>query len=156
MIGFLAAQGSMSSAIFCQLRLTREVIKEATRRLQGQRKTQVVLASILSATRFKYFDKRGVLVPVSCVKKCGQIETFEHLLQCNNLIIPDEKDGAEVRIQFLCRMAIKATHGARPIPTPIDPGISLEGGEISLADETDSDGCSAATVDTALSFDGVD
>ena len=90
-IGLLAAQGSTSSAIFCQLRLTRESIKEAIRRLQGQRTLQTVLASIICATRFKYFNKQGVLVPVSCVKKCGQAETFDHLLKCNNLRIPGER-----------------------------------------------------------------
>ena len=156
MIGILAAQGSMSSAIFCQLRLTREVIKEAIRRLQSNRMVQTVLATILCATRFKYFNKQGRLMSVSCGNKCGQVETFEHLLKCNNLRIPRNEDNAEVWIKFLCTMARRASKGVTMIPTPMEQCTEPNEEEISLSGSEDREPPSDDTMETALSFDRVE
>ena len=47
----------VARTIFCRLHLTRDMIKEALRKLQGQRIEQTALASILCAARFNCFNK---------------------------------------------------------------------------------------------------
>ena len=151
-IGLLAAQESMASTIFCQLRLSRASVKEVLRRLQGSRKQQVVFAGICCATRFKYYGKNGKLLPVACARGCGSEETLDHILECNHLSIPKDEDDTETWLTFLKRLARKASAGTVAIPVPLireavdsedDMEISLEDGtwmeEYLQAEAEDSD-----------------
>ena len=131
-IGFLAAQGSDASMIFCRLRLTREIIKETLRRLQNHRKRQTALAGILCATRFKFFTKKGSLLKVKCANNCGEVETFDHLLQCNGLCIPEDTEDVEKWINFLWHMATRASKTLKVIPEPVSESEMEVQGEISL------------------------
>ena len=117
-IGVLEKEGSMASGVFCTLRLTRASVKEVLRWLQGRRQEQVALARVLCATRFKSFNKEGNLEAVACPRGCGNIDTLEHMLECNGLLVPKETAPIEDWLTLLWKMAKVAKLGDKAIPLP--------------------------------------
>ena len=60
-LGLLAMEDSIAAANYCRLGLNRAILKETVRRLRRNRREQTVLANIVCATRFKFFDEKGEL-----------------------------------------------------------------------------------------------
>ena len=78
-IKMLRREDSQASEISLELGLTREIIRQALSQRERDRAKQVVLCSILRATRFKFYESGDVL-KTSCAK-CGEEDNFRHLLQ---------------------------------------------------------------------------
>ena len=127
-ISLLSSEGSIASQIFTDLKLNREVLRIALNSLKFSRKLQVTMGSIICATRFKYFDKAGNILPVSC-PKCKKEDSFEHLLGCAELELPSTGEESSMA-EFLRHMAVKAVGGNPGLPTPI---LSITEGEIDLS-----------------------
>ena len=139
-IELLAMENSIASANYCKLGLNRALLKETLRRLQHNRRRQVVFANIICATRFKFFDETGTLLNVKCPLGCGEIDSLEHLIKCACLQDPDPAATFEDKANYLRTMAVEATKNCPILPTPIPPSpppSAIEAGEISL-DETPS------------------
>ena len=84
-IDLLGELDSESASIISYLDLTRGALSEAVDRLKGDRLQQVILLTILAATRFRVITKGG-LVPTACPHPgCGAKDSFWHLLHCYEL-----------------------------------------------------------------------
>ena len=102
----LAKNDSISSTLFIEWGLTRAVIKSALQDLSYNRRMQVTLASVLTGTRFKFFDTMlgggSARLPTVC-KLCGERDSPAHILSHAKIdgppIIPEEK------VQFLVTIA---------------------------------------------------
>ena len=130
----------MAASNFCRLRLTRDMVKELFRRMQGNRAKQVILARILCAIRFKYFAKAGGLLSVACVNGCGEVETLDHLIKCDGLRIPNAEDDVGKWLTFIKRMVFAVAHKTRNLPTPIARNEEEVEYEISLGEDAQSSG----------------
>ena len=75
------------------------------------------------------FNKEGTLLAVSC-PRCGEEDSFGHLLECAGLEIPLTEDAGQL-VEFLGHMAVKTAGGNPGLPTPILPIQETE--EIELA-----------------------
>ena len=113
----LSLEGSIACQIFVDLRLNRDILRLASGALKFSRRQQVTLGSIICATRFKFFDKTGNLLPVSC-PKCGEEDSFSHLLRCAGLEIPESEDTAQLA-EILRHMAVEAVGGNPGMPQPM-------------------------------------
>ena len=69
----LSSQGSVSCTLYHEWKLSRAIIKCTFAELSYDRRLQVALASVLTCTRFKYYDKiimgGGICLPTQC-RKC--------------------------------------------------------------------------------------
>ena len=146
--------GSISSGIFLRLGLTRKIIKEALKRLSYSRPLQVTLCSIICGTRFKFHDN-GVLRPTVCQKAgCGMIDSFEHLLDCTGLRLPDpadnpSEDEEEILYSFLEELAFHAYNVNPGFPVPLR---TEESGELAIYTNGE-DGENSMQSDPAISLD---
>ena len=135
----LAMEGSVAGANYCQMGLNRAVLKETLRRLHHNRRHQVVLANIICATRFKFFDETGSLLRVQCPNGCGGVDSLDHLLECHRLGLISPESTFDDKVSFLSTMAVKTARNCPVLPVPIpmsspllDP--SAETDELSLND----------------------
>ena len=114
----LKETGSTACAIYSELRLTRNVIKEAFKALCSGRFQQVTLAGVICATRFKFYDENRKF-PVRCRIRpdCTEMDSFDHLLNCARLTIPVGDEGE--MLSFLVTMACRATVGNPGYPEPV-------------------------------------
>ena len=100
--------------------------------LSGSRRLQVTLASVLTATRFKYFDKTGALLPTKC-SMCSCIDGPEHLLShCDPNRVPGDPEAC---VWLLVQMAGRAEVINPHIPRPMLEDWGSAGGN-----GTDGDG----------------
>ena len=137
-----AMEDSIASANYCKLGLNRALLKETLRRLQHNRRRQVVFANIICATRFKFFDETGTLPNVKCPLGCGEIDSLEHLITCAHLRDPDPTASFEDKVAYLRTMAVEATKNCPILPIPIlmpSPPSDIEAGEISLEEPRSPD-----------------
>ena len=112
----LASMGSESGEIITRLRLCKEIVTETMLNLSQNRRAQENLASILAATRYKFYYK-GELYPVECPKGCGQADSYSHMLQCYDL---EEKEQTGTNAtEFLVEMALRTIPSRKGPPTPI-------------------------------------
>ena len=116
-VQMLKGEASKASAIVLELGLTRDIVRQALARLEHDRAKQVVLCSILCATRFKYYEG-GDLLNTSCAK-CGKEDNFKHLLKCADLTAPAPRKNPEETINFLVELASRAQQIHNGIPIPI-------------------------------------
>ena len=116
-IRMLTKCDSVSGEIYLRLRLTRSAILEALKELADDRAAQVVLCSVVCATRFEYYGA-GQLLQTECAR-CGEIDSLEHLLRCTGMgPIPSPEEDPEPTIQYLVEMARRARdiNAGPPIP----------------------------------------
>ena len=112
--------GSISSSIFRSMGLSRDIIRKAVKRFRGKRRPQVVLATIICATRFKTIAHDGGLLDVKCIK-CGGTDSFEHLLECMRMgPLPNANEEKEV-VDFLVRLTWAAVEYAPIWPSAVEP-----------------------------------
>ena len=114
-IPLLCTQGSVSSAIFAGLALSRALIKEVMLRLRHSRVLQVTFGSVVCATRFKFF-RCGTLLPTEC-QYCGQVDSFAHLVSCVNIGAPPQDRGALV--DYLVELTGRAYNVNPGMPHPV-------------------------------------
>ena len=105
----LASQGSISCTLFSEWSLSRAVIKSALQDLFYSRRMQVALASILTGTRFKFYDTLigggNIRVPTVC-SVCGGCDSPAHLIMhAGNPPIPSTPEEA---VAFLVQLATTA------------------------------------------------
>ena len=112
-------EGSIAGANYCRMGLNRAILKETLRRLHHKRRQQVVLANIICATRFKFFDEEGTLLQAQCPNGCGEVDSLDHLLECHKIGAADPNWSFEEKVDFLKSMAIRATRDCLVLPTPI-------------------------------------
>ena len=127
-MGLLAAWGSESCRIYKKLKPSRGRRKKAFLRLSFSRRLQTVLSGIVCATRFKYYEGDEKLDTQCQNGKCGQVDSFEHLLQCSgigeppdipvNMDCEEDEDECEELLEYLEKLAVKAgeTHSGLPVP----------------------------------------
>ena len=153
MLAALEQIGSKSCAIFRSLSLSRDHIRRAIKMFKGKRRCQVVLSSIICATRFKAFAEGGGLLEVRCLK-CGEVDSFDHLLKCTGVHkLPTGGTEQEV-LGFLVALTREAVKYAPVWPSAVE---KVEPMEISLQaseEEEDQDlGASPSGHENSLSFD---
>ena len=128
----LSDNGSISSTIFLEWGLSRPAIKGALQELFYNRRLQVTLASILTGTRFKFFDQMlgggSIRMPTVC-KQCGERDSPAHIMAHAGI---DHPPGTiEEVIPFLVQMAITANainpHISTPFVEPTAVELDLEG-----------------------------
>ena len=135
-LGILALEGSTASINYCQMGLNRAILKECLRRLHHNRREQVVLANIICATRFKFFQKDGSLLHVQCPNGCGSVDSLDHLLACYKMDALNPEGTFDEKVSFLSSMAIKTTKNCPTLPVPFLQSpheTHLEADEISLS-----------------------
>ena len=101
------------------------------------RRRQVVLAGILCATRFKFFDNNGDQLSVRCANGCGEADSWGHMLLCYKLHPPYEEEDPENWVSFLRTMARKTANNCLYIPVPMERP-SIEQGGISFEESEPS------------------
>ena len=111
--------GSISSSIFRCLGLSRDIIRRTIKRFRGRRRPQVVLATIICATRFKTIAPDGGLLEVRCLK-CGGTDSFEHLLECMSVGPLPNLTKEEDVVDFLVRLTWAAVEYAPLWPTAVE------------------------------------
>ena len=127
----LSDKGSISSTLFLEWGLSRPAIKGALLELFYNRRLQVTLASILTGTRFKFFDKLmgggNIRMPTVCCL-CGQRDSPAHIMAHAGISSPP--DTLEDVIPFLVQMAITANtvnpHISVPYVEPMAIELELE------------------------------
>ena len=62
----MQGEGSIASRILGHFQLTRTIVKSAFNSMRFKRAAQVVLGGLVCATRFKYHDEGGNLLPALC------------------------------------------------------------------------------------------
>ena len=77
-----------------------------------------MLGSLFCATRFKYYDERGELLPVTC-PFCRGLDSFDHFLECRR--VPMIPRSEEQLICLLRNLALCAEEDDPAQPLPIDP-----------------------------------
>ena len=117
----LATLKSESTSTIVNLEISREMIRAALAELRENHRAQINLLNILSGTRFKY-PFQGILVPTCCQNvvrgvECGGEDSFEHILSCYSLEIPEER-GPKC-IDFLVSMAVKTLTERLRGPKPL-------------------------------------
>ena len=147
----LAKGGSISCTLFIEWGLTRAMIKSALQELFYNRRLQVTLASILTGTRFKYFDTLigggSTRLPTTC-RLCGDRDTPAHLLKHAKVDQPPTMP--EELIQFLVTLAQTADVINPHISTPY---VLEPSGELELDLEIGPDEEASDTMES-LSFEG--
>ena len=131
----LAMVGSTASFNYCQMGLNRAALKECVRNLHNNRREQVVLANIICATRFKYFQEDGKLLHVQCPNGCGQMDSLDHLLACYKMEAIQPDWSFDDKVSFLSNMARVTAKNCPLLPIPIpEPvhAVHLAADEISL------------------------
>ena len=122
----------MSSSIFRCLGLSRDSIRKAIKRFRGKRRSQVVLATIICATRSKTIAPDGGLLEVECAK-CGGVDSFEHLLECMKMGPLPKANDEEGVVDFLVRLARAATEHAPLWPVAVESAeVEMEACELLL------------------------
>ena len=116
-IGMLSGQSSTAAEVILRLGLSRDVIRQAIEHFEYSRAQQVVLCTILCTTRFKYYAKEGLL-ETQCLK-CGEIDSFEHLVECAGLVVPPLTKDTEPMVDFLIALTRKAYQINPGLPIPI-------------------------------------
>ena len=157
----LAMEGSIAGANYCQLGLNRAVLKGTFRRLRHNRRQQVVLANIICATRFEFFEEEGALLRVRRRNGCGEVDSLDHLLNCHNLGMANADGSFEEKVDFLKSMAVRTARNCPILPTPIprSPAIAplqSEEYEISLGSpgvQVNSDGHREQSEEWSLEID---
>ena len=92
-IGRMQGEGSMASRIFGRFRLTRALVKSAFNSMRFRRAAQVALRGLVRATRFKYYDEGGNLLPVSC-SSCGWQDSLGHFPESRRVTkIPNDEES---------------------------------------------------------------
>ena len=108
---FLRREGSVARRAFTELLLTREISQKVWAGMRFGRAAQVTMTIIVCASWFKYFDKRGDLLPVLCAL-CGEEDSFEHLFRCVGAR-PSARDPSE-HVEFLRGLALRACRRQLP------------------------------------------
>ena len=119
----LKREGSLACDIFGHFRLTRSVVRSVLGGLQFKRAAQVAISSLLCGTRFKYYDKKGNLLPVVC-PFCGTEDSFEHFLVCRK--VKQIPQGEEEIAGLLRDLAMKIEKSSPAQPKPIQPVTETE------------------------------
>ena len=131
----LCGRGSLSGTIFTRLRLTRGIIREVMNELSRSRVLQATFASIVCATRFKFFQGDSLL-HTEC-GYCGQIDSFSHLISCVNIGEPPQ--GSADLVGYLAELADRAYNVNPGLPRPILEGggaeLELVPSEVSVTEE---------------------
>ena len=128
-VQLLASQGSLSCTILRNWRLSRPVIRQTLIDLHLCRQAQVALASVITATRFKFYDKlvtgATVRVPTQC-RICGQMDGPEHLLTHVKGEMP--VGCPEDLVAFLVNLAevARARNPQTPTPYPLEVSAEIE------------------------------
>ena len=120
----MGRRGSVSATLYLRIGLTRGIIREAMTNLTSRRARQVALGGIICATRFKYFERAGLL-KTTC-GKCGAEDNFQHLLSCADLTFPEPSGDSEPTVAFLVDLAHRACAIHEGIPIPRRPKESEE------------------------------
>ena len=145
----LAGAESVSCTLFLEWKLTRGIIKNAMQSLSYNRRLQVTLASILTGTRFKYYDTLmgggSTRLPTVC-QLCGKRDSPAHIL--HHAGVTELPSCPDEQVTFLALLAKTAEvinpHISAPLVTDVATEIELE--------LFQDDGASLTSADT-LSFD---
>ena len=138
-IGLLAAEGSIASLNYCNMRHNRLILNSVLKKLQHDRKQQVVLAEIVCPARYKFFNNQWQHLPATCQNKCGDGDSPEHMVSCYDLSPLNPDLPMEEKVWRLVRFA-KATSKSSPfVPTPLTTiFLEQEADEIPLNSATDA------------------
>ena len=152
-IGLLAAEGSLACQNYCKMGLNRVIIKTVLRRLQHDRRQQVALAGMLCATRYKYFNEKGQLLPTQCPNGCGSPDSLEHMLLCYGLAAVLPEQDLETKVKRMWQIAKAISKNTPAVPVPVQMGIWGQGpeeGEISLNEMEGEDAPSPVSFSSSL------
>ena len=119
--------------------LTRDIIKEAMANLADRRAWQVTQGGIACPTRLKFFEGGG-LRRTRC-GRCGAEDSFQRLLHCTGLILPEPSSGSEATVAFLVDLAHRASaiHKGIPIRRRPSEAEEIERTPVSDADDQETD-----------------
>ena len=81
-ITLLAEKGSTARINYCRMELNQARAKAVLKRLRGNCRHQVVFATIICATKFKYFDAKRQKRQVQRANNCGRSDSSGHMVQC--------------------------------------------------------------------------
>ena len=115
-VKMLQGQNSAAAEVIIHLGLTRDIIRQAPAKIENNRAQQVVLCSILCATRFKYY-KAGGLLKTTCLK-CGSEDGYTHLVRCAGTVEPTLSLDPESIIDFLVELSKRALQINPGLPKP--------------------------------------
>ena len=101
-----------------ELSLTRAMIKATLQALAGDRKHQMVFASVACGAFFKYYGKSGNRLQVKCTK-CDKINTLKHLQTHVTEAQPQPGEAQEVWVEYLVKLIQSITPNTSVLPTPI-------------------------------------
>ena len=146
-IRMLAEIGSTSCAIYRELALNRQIIKEVLKALRKDRQQQVTWAAIICGTRYKvYEDNRRYPVKCEVRPDCREEDSLQHMIKCCEMVLPGKEADDTTIEQFCTQLVIRAkvTNPGHPIPIKTAKDGELEitfppspirsEGEISLED----------------------
>ena len=119
--------------------LNRAVIKAVFKTLHTNRRWQLDFASVIRATRFKFFNKHGRLFPAACPNGRGRAHSLAHMQDCHGLDLPDPEGAFQEKIATLRGVAIKTALNSPLFPMPLDTAMQEEG---ELSFEENSTECS--------------
>ena len=91
-LGLIAGADSVSGGLFRQWGLSRPMIRTALLDLRFNFRVRVVISSIVTGARFKFFEQgERSLLSARC-QRCGEIASLAHILICCNVgpgVFPD-------------------------------------------------------------------
>ena len=134
-IARMKGEGSLASRVFVHFRLTRSLVKSVFNSMRFKRAAQVMMGSLVCATRFKYYDEKGNLLPVTC-PFCQDPDSFDHFLKCRKVPMIPRNDDDQL-VCLLRNLALRAEEENPAQPLPIHPRNAEE---IVLGWENPSDG----------------
>ena len=115
----LEDEGSAACKIYKTLGLARSAAKVVSVALGGNRKGQMVFASIVCGTYFKHYGKEGNLVPVEC-PICGKANSLSRIFSHSAIGDPPGTAECEVHGEVLVRYLKKMVRTLAP-PSPAIP-----------------------------------
>ena len=108
----------MASHIFGHFRLARSLVKFAFKSMRFKRAAQAAVGSLFCATRFKYYDEKGELLPVSS-PFCQSQDSFNHFLERRGVATTPSNE--ELLTCFLRDLALRIAQASPAQPRPIHP-----------------------------------
>ena len=87
--------------LFESIRLNHGILRKASNFLAVDRRLQVMLGSILVATRREYFADSRLFCAFS--QSCGPVDCFDHLVRCDKIGLPPDTD--EQTAEYLAMLA---------------------------------------------------
>ena len=117
-ISLLANEGSVARQIQNTLALNRPLIKSALKILDGNRRHQTTLASIVCGTFFKYYSKEGERLKVRRPLR-NETDSLAHISTHVGLPTRDPNNEDET-VEYLMAPAQKVTPQSSLLPIPIE------------------------------------